>query len=175
MVTRKPWLIPSIILVLLILAIVFRWEYTATKTTVNNIFKWKFDRWTNQQWAERYSIKYSLGDFEEYPIFEPAKIPESIKQGQASVSAETIYNAVKSGQVKVDDLNDESNQAFREYVREKFDVEEQNKNTESSIRNNRNRLTTAWQISLIGTLLWLIYVMLKNNKNKLDSHLEIKE
>ncbi|MDT3700271.1 MAG: hypothetical protein RO469_12740 [Thermincola sp.] len=52
---QKPWLIPGILLVILILLMVFRWDYQATKSRETSVLKWKTDRWTGQQWFEIYA------------------------------------------------------------------------------------------------------------------------
>lgn len=52
---KKLWIVPLIILALLSVAWVFRWDYEATKTYPNGIAKWKTDRWTNLTWVEIYS------------------------------------------------------------------------------------------------------------------------
>lgn len=54
---RKLWIIPSIILVLLLFAWFFRWDYTVTKTYNDGVAKWKKDCWTGQIWIEVYSLE----------------------------------------------------------------------------------------------------------------------
>lgn len=44
------WIFPLAILVLLLIAPAFRWEYTAEKTINNTIYTWKTDRWSNTNW-----------------------------------------------------------------------------------------------------------------------------
>jgi hypothetical protein len=48
-------LIPMIVLIVLLISPMFRWEYTASKTTDNAVLKWKTDRWTGQQWFVGYA------------------------------------------------------------------------------------------------------------------------
>lgn len=49
------WAIPFILLLLLITAAVFRWDYAATKSGEGlYVAKWKADRWTGQKWVEKY-------------------------------------------------------------------------------------------------------------------------
>ena len=54
-IVKKKWFLPGIILLLLLAAPMFRWEYTATKSIQAYVLKWKTDRWTGQQWYVQYS------------------------------------------------------------------------------------------------------------------------
>jgi len=55
---KKPFMIPAVIFVLLILAYVFRWNYTVTQTVNNSSVHYKIlhkeDRWTGNRWLEIY-------------------------------------------------------------------------------------------------------------------------
>lgn len=49
------WAIPFILFLALVSAMVFRWDYAATKSGDGlYVAKWKIDRWTGQKWVERY-------------------------------------------------------------------------------------------------------------------------
>ena len=48
-------MIPLIVLVLLILLMVFRWDVQATKSYSWSVVKWEKDRWTGEVWLSRYS------------------------------------------------------------------------------------------------------------------------
>lgn len=52
---KKPWIPPLIILIMLLLIWIFRWDYTASKSHGDIIEKWKIDRWSGQRWVELYS------------------------------------------------------------------------------------------------------------------------
>lgn len=52
---KHHWIIPSVILILLVAAMVFRWDYKAVQTKDFYVIKWKIDRWTGQQWTERFT------------------------------------------------------------------------------------------------------------------------
>lgn len=52
---NKKWVLPAEVLILLLGAWYFRWDYRATKTVDAGIYKWKVDRWTGQGWVERYT------------------------------------------------------------------------------------------------------------------------
>lgn len=57
-IKKHYWVFPLIVLVLLLIAPYFRWEYTASKTTegVNGtVMKWKTDRWSDTRWLESYT------------------------------------------------------------------------------------------------------------------------
>lgn len=45
------------LLVLLSIAWLYRWDYTASKTYDGGIVKWKTDRWTGQAWIETYNTQ----------------------------------------------------------------------------------------------------------------------
>lgn len=49
------WIFPLIVLVLLLIAPSFRWEYTAAKTTDYIVYKWKTDRWSGEKWLDVYT------------------------------------------------------------------------------------------------------------------------
>jgi len=55
-IVKQKWFLPGAILLLLLVAPMFRWEYVATKS-INPayVLKWKVDRWTSQQWFVDYS------------------------------------------------------------------------------------------------------------------------
>lgn len=61
---KKLWILPCLLLVLLLLAWFFRWDYGASKTYSDGIAKWKIDRWTGQGWMEIYTAK----GFSEIPV-----------------------------------------------------------------------------------------------------------
>jgi len=50
-------MLPLIILAILILLMVFRWDAQATKTINTGVIKWKLDRWTGEYWAFVYSTQ----------------------------------------------------------------------------------------------------------------------
>lgn len=52
---KHHWIMPSVILILLVAAMVFRWDYKAVQTKDFYVIKWKIDRWTGQQWTERFT------------------------------------------------------------------------------------------------------------------------
>ena len=51
----KTWKLPAIILGILILAFVFRWDNTASSTSDGVITKYKVDRWNGDTWQETFS------------------------------------------------------------------------------------------------------------------------
>ncbi len=53
---KKLWIIPLILLISLGVAWHFRWEYQASKTDDEYVFRWKLDRWTNKRWIEVYAV-----------------------------------------------------------------------------------------------------------------------
>lgn len=59
---KRSWIIPLIVLILLALALAFRWDYNATKTYNDGVSKWKTDRWTRQGWIEVYSTNGVQGE-----------------------------------------------------------------------------------------------------------------
>lgn len=56
---RKRLFIPLLILVIILLSSMFRWDIEATKTTNNGVLKWEMDRWTGDLWVKYYSVKSS--------------------------------------------------------------------------------------------------------------------
>jgi len=52
---KNKWILPTILLAILLLAYVFRWDYTVSKSSGSYVLKWKTDRWTGQKWIEQYS------------------------------------------------------------------------------------------------------------------------
>ncbi len=51
---RKRYMIPLIILAILILPMVFRWDTQATKSYDTGVCIWKQDRWTGEIWYFNY-------------------------------------------------------------------------------------------------------------------------
>lgn len=51
---KKRYMIPLIILVILLLLMVFRWDTQATRSYDLIAIKWKQDRWTGEVWVFRY-------------------------------------------------------------------------------------------------------------------------
>lgn len=58
--TNRRWILPCLILILLFGAWYFRWDYEATSTQGNKVFKWKSDRWTGEKWLEIHTDSYFL-------------------------------------------------------------------------------------------------------------------
>ncbi|AVX40774.1 hypothetical protein CTH_10010 (plasmid) [Carboxydocella thermautotrophica] len=52
---KKPWIIPALISLLLLLAWPFRWEKGPTQTTPQYAIVYLKDRWTGQEWIKIYS------------------------------------------------------------------------------------------------------------------------
>ena len=52
---ERRWIVPTVILLLLILAGVFRWSVEAQTTTDGEVTKWKRDRWTGALWLSNYN------------------------------------------------------------------------------------------------------------------------
>lgn len=57
----RPWLTPLVVLIILLLAFAFRWDYNASKTYDWGVVKWKTDRWDGRKWAEVYEVMTSNG------------------------------------------------------------------------------------------------------------------
>lgn len=53
---NRRWVIPAVLLALLVLALTFRWDTEASKTTDTAAVKWVRDRWTGRLWARTYLI-----------------------------------------------------------------------------------------------------------------------
>lgn len=56
---RKRLFIPLLLLVIILLSSMFRWDIEATKTSDNLVLKWERDRWTGDLWVKFYSVKSS--------------------------------------------------------------------------------------------------------------------
>ena len=56
-IKKQYWILPLLIFILLLIAPLFRWEYTATKTNDYTVYKWKHDRWTGAILKETYDIR----------------------------------------------------------------------------------------------------------------------
>lgn len=67
---NKKWVLPAVVLILLLGAWYFRWDYRATKTADEEIYKWRVDRWTGQGWVEKYSTgdRWHSSSFKTYAI-----------------------------------------------------------------------------------------------------------
>lgn len=56
-IKRKRLFIPLVLLVIILLSSMFRWDIEATKTSDNLVLKWERDRWTGDLWLNVYSVK----------------------------------------------------------------------------------------------------------------------
>ncbi|HAS04154.1 MAG TPA: hypothetical protein DCR71_00030 [Dehalococcoidia bacterium] len=67
---KHPLTAPIIILIVLLLAWVFRWDYVATKTLDDGatVIRYKTDRWTGYKWFDVYSVKNEIPSFSS-PIY----------------------------------------------------------------------------------------------------------
>lgn len=86
---RKRWIIPLAILIILILAFVFRWDYGPTTTHNNGAIKLehKVDRWTGRPWE----VVNGRGNYYDYSNYE---IPY-VKTGKGLSTDQGIENARK--------------------------------------------------------------------------------
>ncbi len=89
MMIRNRWAIPLAILIILILAFIFRWDYGPTTTYNSGAFKvqHKVDRWTGRPWV----VLYGASDYETYSNCE---IPQT-KTGLKLSTEQGIQNAKK--------------------------------------------------------------------------------
>lgn len=61
--------IPAVVLVLLLVAWLYRWNYVASKTYSNGVVRWKIDRWTGYRWVEVYTAEYGNINSGERPAY----------------------------------------------------------------------------------------------------------
>jgi len=77
LLVKKHWiLLPVVVLLLLLLALVFRWDYGPTKHYENSVVKWKTDRWTGQVWV----IAYAPAGILEKPVLSEQFVEQRKKQ-----------------------------------------------------------------------------------------------
>ena len=56
---NKRWIIPLVIIAVILLAGLFRYNIEATKTTDEGVIKWERDRWTGDLWVKVYGLRNS--------------------------------------------------------------------------------------------------------------------
>ena len=131
---RKPWK-AGIILLLLVSAAVFRWNYVATNTIEQSVVNWKVDRWTGQGWIEKYNTTSNQLEIEEIPI---SVVKE--KPMDNSAPGTIIQKAAESLGIYLNDTDPQSKVT-------------QTKEEAWRVRNN---WTKGWQYAVGIVTLWLI-------------------
>lgn len=67
----KNWKIPTIILILLILAIAFRWSTVSSQTLTREVLKFEKDNWNGSVYQQRYNIN---GGYNETRVKPPSDL-----------------------------------------------------------------------------------------------------
>lgn len=160
------WVLPSVVLVLLLLAFAFRWEEGPKKTTGNTTIIYKYDRWIGGDWVKTYYFGNNFVNIHEtatnIPFTRPVK---PIDPREPKDFARFDFTKVKT---------EEESKTYEEMLAEyKIQYANYEKNVSNYIEGQyliKDSLTAIWGIFIACTIAWLCFSLRKSTLKGGDPH-----